>query len=50
MLEIVFLVITGASDGIGKNISIELAKQGMKIVLISNVEKDLIKVAEEISE
>ncbi|KAG5674671.1 hypothetical protein PVAND_004624 [Polypedilum vanderplanki] len=43
-------VITGSSDGIGKQYAKELAKKGMKIVLISNVEKDLIKVKEEIEQ
>ncbi|KAG5674674.1 hypothetical protein PVAND_004627 [Polypedilum vanderplanki] len=41
-------VITGATDGIGKQYSKELAKHGMNIVLISRTESKLIEVAKEI--
>ncbi|XP_059482173.1 hydroxysteroid dehydrogenase-like protein 1 [Neocloeon triangulifer] len=41
-------VVTGGSDGIGKNFAIELAKRKVNVVLISNVQEDLKKVANEI--
>jgi len=44
----IFLVVTGGSDGIGKNYARELAKRKINLVLISNVEEDLISVSKEI--
>ncbi|KAG5674672.1 hypothetical protein PVAND_004625 [Polypedilum vanderplanki] len=41
-------VVTGATDGIGKQYAKELAKHGMNIVLISRTESKLIEVAKEI--
>ncbi|CAO1357042.1 unnamed protein product [Diamesa tonsa] len=41
-------VITGSTDGIGKQYAKELASQGMNIVLISRTESKLKEVAEEI--
>jgi short-subunit dehydrogenase len=41
-------VITGSTDGIGKQYALELANQGMNIVLISRTEKKLVEVAKEI--
>lgn len=41
-------VITGSTDGIGKEYAKELAKHGINIVLISRTEKKLIDVAREI--
>ncbi|KAK8726951.1 hypothetical protein OTU49_010158, partial [Cherax quadricarinatus] len=42
------LIVTGATDGIGKAYAIELAKKGMNIVLISRTQEKLEKVAQEI--
>jgi 17beta-estradiol 17-dehydrogenase / very-long-chain 3-oxoacyl-CoA reductase len=41
-------VVTGGSDGIGKNYARELARRKINLVLISNVEDDLIAVSNEI--
>merc|ERR1719215_2486190 len=41
-------VVTGATDGIGKAISMELAKKGMNILLISRTESRLEETKEEI--
>ncbi|CAG9797922.1 unnamed protein product [Chironomus riparius] len=41
-------VITGSTDGIGKQYAFELAKRGMNIVLISRTESKLIEVAQKI--
>merc|ERR1712055_1211902 len=43
-------VVTGATDGIGKGFSVELAKQGMNIVLVSRNMEKLKVVAKEIEE
>jgi 17beta-estradiol 17-dehydrogenase / very-long-chain 3-oxoacyl-CoA reductase len=43
-------VVTGATDGIGKEYAKELARHGMNIVLISRTESKLIVVAKEIGE
>nr|XP_033784261.1 very-long-chain 3-oxoacyl-CoA reductase [Geotrypetes seraphini] len=43
-------VVTGATDGIGKAYSVELAKRGMSIVLISRSSDKLDQVAREIKE
>ncbi|XP_055608099.1 hydroxysteroid dehydrogenase-like protein 1 [Uranotaenia lowii] len=43
-------VVTGATDGIGKDYAENLAQKGMNIVLISRTESKLIKVADEIRE
>jgi len=43
-------VVTGATDGIGKGFSVELAKQGMNIVLVSRNMEKLEMVAKEIEE
>jgi 17beta-estradiol 17-dehydrogenase / very-long-chain 3-oxoacyl-CoA reductase len=45
-----FLVVTGSTDGIGKEYAKELAKQGLNIVLISRTESKLATVAKEIGE
>jgi len=42
-------VVTGASDGIGKEFSIQLAQKGFNIILISRSEEKLKVVAEEIA-
>lgn len=44
-----WIVITGASDGIGKSVSKELARRGFKIILISRNKKKLESVAKEIT-
>lgn len=41
-------VITGATDGIGKQYALELASRGINIVLISRTESRLVQVAAEI--
>jgi short-subunit dehydrogenase len=41
-------VVTGSTDGIGRQYAKELAGQGMNIVLISRTESKLIEVAKEI--
>lgn len=41
-------VVTGASDGLGKCFSKEIAKQGLNVVLVSRTESKLKAVAEEI--
>lgn len=41
-------VITGASDGIGKEYALQLAKRGMNVVLISRTQSKLDALAEEI--
>ena len=43
------VVVTGASDGIGKAYCMELAKKGLKIVLMSRTKSKLDAVADEIS-
>jgi short-subunit dehydrogenase len=43
-------VVTGATDGIGREYAKELARKGMDIVLISRTESKLMAVAEEIRE
>lgn len=43
-----FTVVTGSTDGIGKEYAKELAKRGINIVLISRTESKLIEVANEI--
>ena len=48
--SISFLVVTGASDGIGKAYCHELAKQGLNVVLMSRSKGKLDVVAEELSE
>nr|XP_027222549.1 very-long-chain 3-oxoacyl-CoA reductase-like [Penaeus vannamei] len=42
-------VVTGATDGIGKAYAFELARQGMKVVLVSRTAFKLQNVAAEIS-
>lgn len=41
------IVITGASDGIGKQIALRLAKENSKLILIARDEKRLIEVVQE---
>jgi len=41
-------IVTGATDGIGRAVADELAKKGMKLVLVSRTQKTLETVAEEI--
>uniref|UniRef100_A0A4W3II43 Hydroxysteroid (17-beta) dehydrogenase 3 n=1 Tax=Callorhinchus milii TaxID=7868 RepID=A0A4W3II43_CALMI len=43
-------VITGASDGIGKEYAHELARRGLNIVLVSRTQEKLTKVADEIEQ
>jgi len=43
-------IITGAGSGIGKAISIALAMEKCNIIIISNIKKEIYKVAEEINE
>jgi len=43
-------LVTGATDGIGKGFCLELAKQGMNIVLVSRTKSKLQDVANEIEE
>lgn len=42
------LVVTGATDGIGKEYARELARQGINLVLISRTKEKLIAVTNEI--
>lgn len=42
------IVITGASDGIGKQIAFRLAKENTKLILIARNEKKLIEVTQEV--
>jgi 17beta-estradiol 17-dehydrogenase / very-long-chain 3-oxoacyl-CoA reductase len=49
-LWFIFLVVTGSTDGIGKEYAKELAKQGLNIVLISRTESKLAAIAKEIGE
>jgi len=41
-------VVTGATDGIGKQYAIELAKRGMNICLIARSETKLIEIANDV--
>ncbi len=41
-------VVTGAGDGLGKQISLDLAKNGAKVILVSKIEEEIIKGKEEI--
>ena len=43
-------MVTGASEGIGRGYALELARQGLNVVLMSRSEEKLNKVATEISE
>ena len=43
-----YLVVTGASDGIGKEYALQLAAKGLNIFLVSRTESKLQSVAEEI--
>ncbi|KAK9481220.1 hypothetical protein V1514DRAFT_323270 [Lipomyces japonicus] len=43
-------VITGASDGIGKEFSLQLAKKGFNVVLVSRTESKLVELANEIEQ
>mmetsp|Transcript_104264 Transcript_104264/g.334432 ORF Transcript_104264/g.334432 Transcript_104264/m.334432 type:complete len:321 (-) Transcript_104264:50-1012(-) len=43
-------VVTGATDGIGRGYAIELAKQGMSVLLVSRTEAKLVEVEKEIKE
>uniref|UniRef100_A0A803YB53 Hydroxysteroid 17-beta dehydrogenase 12 n=1 Tax=Meleagris gallopavo TaxID=9103 RepID=A0A803YB53_MELGA len=49
-IHLSFLVVTGATDGIGKAYAEELARRGMKVVLISRSKEKLDQVAGEIKE
>lgn len=40
-INIILLVITGATDGIGKAFTIELAKKGFNVLLVSRTEERL---------
>lgn len=44
----IFLVVTGATDGIGKSYAKQLAQQGFNIILISRTQAKLETVAKEI--
>lgn len=50
LLRIVNVVVTGATDGIGKSYAKQLAKQGINIILISRTQAKLDSVAAEIGE
>ena len=41
-------VVTGAGDGLGKQISLDLAQNGAKVILVSRTEEKLKKLKEEI--
>jgi 17beta-estradiol 17-dehydrogenase / very-long-chain 3-oxoacyl-CoA reductase len=43
-----WIIVTGASDGIGKGLSLELARLGLKVIMISRNKDKLEKVAKEI--
>lgn len=43
-----FIVITGATDGIGKSYARQLAKQGLNVILVSRTQSKLENVAAEI--
>lgn len=43
-----FIVVTGATDGIGKSYAKQLAKQGVNIILVSRTQAKLEAVAAEI--
>lgn len=43
-----FIVITGASDGIGKEFAFQLASKKMNIVLVSRTQSKLVALAEEL--
>lgn len=45
---VLFAVITGATDGIGKEYAKELAKQGLNVVLISRTKSKLVEVCNQI--
>ena len=45
-----WVVVTGATDGIGKQYARQLAKQGFKVVLISRTKEKLEAVAKEIED
>ena len=45
----VLTVVTGASDGIGKEYALQLAKAGFNILLVSRTAEKLESVASEIS-
>ncbi|NXJ03310.1 DHB12 reductase, partial [Odontophorus gujanensis] len=49
-IHLSFLVVTGATDGIGKAYAEELARRGMKVTLISRSKEKLDQVAGEIKE
>lgn len=48
--SIPLLVITGATDGIGREFALQLAKAGFSVVLVSRNPEKLQKLANEISE
>ncbi len=48
--SIQLLVITGATDGIGREFALQLAKAGFGVVLVSRNPEKLQKLANEISE
>jgi len=43
-----YVVVTGATDGIGKAYAVEFARRGMNVVLISRSSEKLQAVAQEI--
>jgi 17beta-estradiol 17-dehydrogenase / very-long-chain 3-oxoacyl-CoA reductase len=43
-----FTVVTGCTDGIGRQYAIELAKHGLNIVLVSRTESKLVELSNEI--
>lgn len=45
-----WVLVTGATDGIGKGFCIELAKKGLNIILVSRSKSKLSKVSEELKE
>ncbi len=43
-----FTVVTGASEGIGRGYALELARQGLNVVIMSRSREKLLEVASEI--
>ncbi len=43
-----FTVVTGCTDGIGRQYALELAKHGLNIVLVSRTESKLVELSNEI--
>jgi len=48
LLYNIIIVVTGATNGIGKYYALELAKRGMDVCLISRSEENLITLAQDL--